>query len=65
MHNGQGMVSMTKRLFYAWMKVFIEKNVHNVFAKIGIWPQNLDVVLNTIHKPEQLSTPTKTLSQHI
>ena len=70
MHNGQGMVSMTKRLFYpmfrdAWTEAFTEKNVHNSFAKTGIWPQNPDVVLNTIRKPEQPSTPTKSLSQYI
>jgi hypothetical protein len=70
MHNGQGIVSMTKRLFYpmfrdAWTEAFTEKNVHNAFAKTGIWPQNPDIVLNTIRKPEQPSTPTKSLLQYI
>ena len=69
-HNGQGMVSMTKRLFYpmfrdAWAEAFTEKNVHNAFAKTGIWPQNPDVVLNTIRKPEQPLTPTKNLARYI
>jgi hypothetical protein len=70
MHNGQGIVSMTKRLFYpvfhdAWTEAFTEKNVHNAFAKRGNWPQDPDVVLNTIRKPEQSSTLTKSLSQYI
>jgi hypothetical protein len=48
-----------------WAEAFTEKNVHNIFVKTGIWPQNPDVVLNTIRKPEQLSTPTKNLARHI
>ena len=50
---------LQKRMF------IIQKNIHNAFAKTGIWPQNLDIMLNTIRKPEQPSIPTKFLSQYI
>ena len=54
MYNGQGR-----------MEAFTEKNVHNAFAKTGIWPQDPEKVLNTIRKPKQPSTPTKDSSQYI
>jgi hypothetical protein len=48
-----GLVSMTKRMFWpifkrAWDKSLTEANISSAFAKTGIWPYKLHIVLSVV-----------------
>ena len=63
--KGQGLVSMSKRLFYsffkkAWETSFTENNIEAAWRATGIWPYNPDKTL-TICTQKPPSTPVKKL----
>ena len=57
MSDGYRLVSMTKHIFWSmfnsvWNASFTEKNIISAFAKTGIFPYNLSVILDKITYPE-------------
>jgi hypothetical protein len=71
MNDGQGYVSMSKRLFWpmfrdSWDIAFTPKNIQSGFAKTGIWLYDPKVVLDKIQRPKPLpaSLPTSPSKEH-
>jgi hypothetical protein len=53
MSDSFGLVSITKRIFWpifkaSWKAAFTEKNIESIYAKTGIFPFYLPVVLDKI-----------------
>ena len=67
MANSLGMVSMSKRSFWAifwpaWQKAFIPANIMSAFSKTGIWPFDPIIVLSEITiQPKEAPVSSQTL----
>jgi hypothetical protein len=68
MHQGLGMVLITKRFFYplfrkAFHTAFTKKNILSAFEKTSIYLFNPSKVLDKLKKPKVLETPVSEPNQ--
>jgi DDE superfamily endonuclease len=69
MEKSRGLVSFTKRMFWAtfkaaWDKAMSRDNIISAFAKTGIWPLKPDIILSVI-RSKRPATPPEALISNI